>query len=120
MHHFEDGGCIGRFPLATNENAPNKQTGEKVTNTEWHNIVVRNKAAEICNKYLKGDKVYLEGKLKLENGKVRTVNKIYQSHINEFNFLNNRTEISNDKLDAPNAEVPKSTDNASQTDDLPF
>ena len=62
---FEDGGCIGRFPLATNENYVNKQTGEKVTNTEWHNIVIRNKAAEICNKYLKkGDKVYLEGKLK--------------------------------------------------------
>ena len=62
MHHFEDGGCIGRFPIATNENYTNKQTGEKVMNTEWHNIVVRNKAAEICNKYLKkGDKVVTSG-----------------------------------------------------------
>jgi single-strand DNA-binding protein len=53
-------GCIGRFPLATNESYTNKQTNEKVTNTEWHNIVVRNKAAEICQKYLsKGDKVYM-------------------------------------------------------------
>ena len=53
MHHFEDGGCVGRFPLATNESYISKQTGEKVSNTEWHNVVVRNKAAEICNKYLK-------------------------------------------------------------------
>ena len=52
MHHFDGGGSIGRFPLATNETYTNKNTGEKITNTEWHNIVVRNKAAEICDKYL--------------------------------------------------------------------
>jgi single-strand DNA-binding protein len=65
MHYFEGGGCIGRFPLATNESYTNRTTGERVTNTEWHNIVVRNKAAEICEKYLKkGDKIYIEGRLK--------------------------------------------------------
>ena len=65
MHYFEGGNCIGRFPLATNETYTNRQTGERVTNTDWHNIVVRNKAAEICEKYLsKGDKVYVEGRLK--------------------------------------------------------
>ena len=65
MHYFDDKNCVGRFPLATNETYTNKQTNEKVTNTEWHNIVVRNKGAEICEKYLsKGDKVYIEGRLK--------------------------------------------------------
>ncbi|MCY2686264.1 single-stranded DNA-binding protein [Salinimicrobium sp. TH3] len=65
MHYFEGGGSIGRFPLATNEVYTNKTTGQKVENTEWHNIVVRNKAAEICEKYLKkGDKVYIEGRIK--------------------------------------------------------
>ena len=65
MHYFEGGGAIGRFPLATNEVYTNKSTGQRVENTEWHNIVVRNKAAEICEKYLKkGDKVYVEGRLK--------------------------------------------------------
>ena len=48
IHHFEGGGSIGRFPLATNESYTKKDTGEKVTETEWHNIVVRNKVAEIC------------------------------------------------------------------------
>ena len=36
MHYFEGGNCIGRFPVATNETYTNKQTGEKVSNTEWH------------------------------------------------------------------------------------
>ena len=58
MHYFDGGNCIARFPLATNEVYINKQTNEKITSTEWHNLVVRNKAAEICEKYLsKGDKI---------------------------------------------------------------
>lgn len=65
MHYFEGGGSIGRFPLATNEVYTNKTSGQRVENTEWHNVVVRNKAAEICEKYLKkGDKVYIEGRIK--------------------------------------------------------
>ncbi len=64
VHHFENGGCVGRFSLATNETYTKKDTGEKVTSTEWHNVIVRNKGAEICEKYLKkGDKVYVEGKI---------------------------------------------------------
>ena len=46
MHYFDDKNSIGRFPIATNESYTNKQTGEKVTTTEWHNLVVRNKLAE--------------------------------------------------------------------------
>ena len=62
LRYFDNGGCIGRFPLATNESYISKQTGEQVTNTEWHNIVLRNKAAETCEKYLnKGDKLFVEG-----------------------------------------------------------
>ena len=62
---FDGGGCVGRFPIATNEVYTNKTSGEKVTNTDWHNVVLRNKAAEICEKYLsKGDKIYVEGRLK--------------------------------------------------------
>ncbi|PIE98057.1 MAG: single-stranded DNA-binding protein, partial [Polaribacter sp.] len=64
MHYFDGGNCVGRFSLATNESYSNKQ-GERITNTDWHNIVVRNKLAEICEKYLtKGDKVYIEGKIR--------------------------------------------------------
>ena len=126
MHQFEDGGSIGRFPIATNESYTNKQTGEKVDNTEWHNIIVRNKAAEICNKYLKkGDKVYVEGKLKTrkwqgEDGIQRYTTEV---HVTEFNFLNNKAD-SNYPPKPPTSNVSEqqtNTDNPqSQLDDLPF
>ena len=129
MHHFEDGGCVGRFPLATNENYTNKQTGERVTNTEWHNVVVRNKAAEICNQYLKkGDKVYIEGKLKTRKWQAEDGQQRYSTevHVNEFNFLNNRNESSTESsYQAPPAQssqpqpAPESQ-NQDQPDDLPF
>ena len=38
MHYFDDQNCVGRFPIATSESYTNKQTGEKITNTDWHNI----------------------------------------------------------------------------------
>ena len=62
IHRFEDGGCIGRFPLATNETYMNKQTNERVSNTEWHNIVLRNINYDLHirknEKYLKNIKPY--------------------------------------------------------------
>ena len=95
VHYFEGGGCIGRFPLATNETYTNRTTGERVTNTDWHNIVVRNKAAEVCEKYLKkGDKVYVEGRLKNrqwqgEDGNTRYATEV---HVQDFTFLTNKNE----------------------------
>lgn len=95
MHYFEGGGCVGRFPLATNETYMSKQTNERITNTEWHNIVVRNKGAEICEKYLsKGDKVYVEGRLKTrkwqdENGQDRYATEILCT---DFTFLTTKKE----------------------------
>lgn len=90
LHYFENGGCVGNFPLATNESYVNRTTGERVTSTEWHNIVVRNKAAEVCEKYLKkGDKVYIEGRIKTRkwqdnNGMDRYITEI---HCTDFTFL---------------------------------
>jgi len=90
MHYFEGGGSIGRFPIATNESYTNKATGEKITNTEWHSVVVKNKGDEICEKYLKkGDMVYIEGRLKTrkwqdEEGKDRYNTEV---HCTEFTFL---------------------------------
>lgn len=95
MHYFENANCIGRFPLATNEVYINKQTNEKITSTEWHNLVVRNKAAELCEKYLsKGDKIYVEGRIKsrqwqAEDGTMKYTTEI---QVTEFIFLNTKKE----------------------------
>ncbi len=96
MHYFDGGNCIGRFPLATNETYINKSTNEKITSTEWHNLVVRNKAAEICEKYLsKGDKIYVEGRIKsrqwqTEDGVTKYTTEI---QVTEFTFLTVKKEI---------------------------
>ena len=121
MHHFEGGGCIGRFPLATNETYTNKSTGEKVSSTEWHNIVVRNKAAELCQKYLsKGDKVYIEGKIKSrkwtdDSGKERYMNEI---NTDIFTFLNNKND--DKQLNSSGNEVNETFDSDTKEQDLPF
>jgi single-strand DNA-binding protein len=53
-----------RFSMATDDSWVDKGSGEKTERTEWHNIVVWNKLAEICNTYLtKGKMVYIEGSL---------------------------------------------------------
>jgi len=129
MHYFDGGNAIGRFPLATNEIFTNKQTGERVTTTEWHNIVVRNKLAEICEKYLsKGDKIYCEGRIKTrqwegEDGVKRYTTEI---HVVDMTFLTTKKELSTPKQDTPppiSVEKPKqetSTNNTVEDDDLPF
>tara|TARA_B100000900_G_scaffold181937_1_gene154343 strand:- start:4319 stop:4756 length:438 start_codon:yes stop_codon:yes gene_type:complete len=126
IHRFEDGGCIGRFPLATNETYMNKQTNERVSNTEWHNIVLRNKAAEICEKYLsKGDKVYVEGRIKTRKWQDDKGNERYTTEINctEFTFLSNKNDIT-DQTDKSSAtdqkKVESVSDSVEESNDLPF
>ena len=73
----------------------NRTTGERVSNTEWHNIIVRNKAAEICEKYLKkGDKVYVEGRLKTRKWTDDKGMDRYSTEIQcqEFTFLTPKNE----------------------------
>ena len=53
-----------RFSMATDDSWTDKGSGERQEKTEWHNIVVWDKLAEICNQYLtKGKLVYIEGAL---------------------------------------------------------
>jgi single-strand DNA-binding protein len=64
VKHFENGGSLARFPIATSESYTNR-AGEQVTQTEWHNIIVRGGLVDVVSKYLnKGDKVYIEGKIR--------------------------------------------------------
>jgi single-strand DNA-binding protein len=59
-----DGTAVANFSIATSESWTDKASGEKREATEWHNIVVWRRLAEICGEYLsKGRQVYVEGKL---------------------------------------------------------
>jgi len=60
---LESGKKLAKFSIATNDSYKNAQ-GEKITDTQWHNLVAWNKTAEIVEKYLeKGKEVAIEGKL---------------------------------------------------------
>lgn len=133
MHYFEGGGSIGRFPLATNETYTNRTTGERVNNTEWHNIVVRNKGAEICEKYLKkGDKVYVEGRLKTRKWQDEKGMDRYSTEIQctDFTFLTPKSEGAGTQQDTASeqqqsGQIPAQQQHVQQpntedNDDLPF
>ena len=63
IRHFEDGKSLGRLRVATSE-VYTDRFGERRERTEWHTVVVRNRLAEICHKYLrKGSKIYVEGRI---------------------------------------------------------
>jgi len=127
MHYFEGGNAIGRFPVATNESYTNRQTGEKISNTEWHNIVVRNKLAEICEKYLsKGDKVYVEGRIKTRQWEGQDGNKRYATeiHVADMTFLTTKKELNPSQTSPiatkPQEQTTKTDDGSTLKDDLPF
>ncbi|MBT8384949.1 MAG: single-stranded DNA-binding protein [Bacteroidia bacterium] len=130
MHYFEGGNSIGRFPLATNESYTNRQTGEKVTTTEWHNIVVRNKLAEICEKFLsKGDKVYLEGRIKTRQWEGQDGAKRYSTeiHVTDMTFLTTKKDLDPNQQKSSTPKKEQSSSNSmvnepeqEQDDDLPF
>jgi len=130
MHYFEGGGCVGRFPLATNETYTNRQTNERVTNTEWHNIVVRNKAAEICEKYLsKGDRIYVEGRIKTRKWEDENGHERYSTEIQctDFKFLTTKKESEGNSSNQQTAQkTVKSNQMVNEPigeendDDLPF
>ena len=64
IRRLDDGRAVANFSIATSETYKNK-AGERVTNTEWHNIVLWSPLAEIAENYLKkGSQVYIEGKIK--------------------------------------------------------
>ena len=127
MHYFEGGNSIGRFPIATNDSYTNRQTGEKVSTTEWHNVVVRNKLAEICEKYLsKGDKVYVEGRIKTRQWEGQDGNKRYATeiHVNDMTFLTTKKELNTNQAAAvvqkPAEQKNNKVEEPPLEDDLPF
>ena len=123
MHYFDDRNCVGRFPVATNETYTSKQTNERITNTEWHNVVVRNKAAEICEKYLtKGDRVYIEGRIKSRKWTDDKGIERFSTEIQctDFTFLNTKNEQQETGTTSQQSHVTPDVSESEQQDDLPI
>lgn len=65
LKYFENGGKIAKVSLATTESYRDRNSGERVDQTEWHRVEFNDKLAGIVEQYLKkGSTIYVEGKLK--------------------------------------------------------
>ncbi|WP_372793731.1 single-stranded DNA-binding protein [Lutibacter sp.] len=89
---LENGNKLAKFSLATNESYKNAE-GEKITNTDWHNLVAWGKTAEIVEKYLeKGKEIAIEGKLTSRSYETKEGEKRYVTEVvvNELLMLGNK------------------------------
>ena len=89
---LESGKKLAKFSLATNESYKNAK-GEKVTETQWHNIVAWNKTADIIEKYVeKGTEVAVNGKLTSRSYETKEGEKRYITEVicNELLMLGNK------------------------------
>lgn len=113
--HLESGATVTTFSLATSETWKDKNTGEKKENTEWHNVVLWRKVAEVAKKYLKkGDMVYIEGKLRTRSWEKDNITR-YTTEVVGDNLLMLSTK--NQSNPSPGQDAPAHTDDV---DKLPF
>ncbi len=86
VKHLESNVSVANFTLATSESYTNK-SGEKVTTTEWHNIVCWRGLATIAENYIhKGSQIYVDGKIRTRSydapdGSKRYTTEIYAESI---------------------------------------
>jgi single-strand DNA-binding protein len=81
VKYLDNGTAFAKFPLATSETY-NNRNGEKVEQTEWHNIVVWRGLAQVVEKYVrKGALLYIEGKIRTRSYDDSTGNKRYITEI---------------------------------------
>ncbi|GAE23971.1 single-stranded DNA-binding protein [Bacteroides pyogenes JCM 10003] len=88
VKYFDTGSAVATFPLATTDRAYTLSNGTQIPErTEWHNIVVSNRLAEVVDKYVhKGDKLYLEGKIRTrsytdQSGATRYITEVYADNM---------------------------------------
>lgn len=81
VRYLDSGTPVANFSIATSENYTNR-AGEKVSQTEWHNVVLWRSLAEVAEKYVKkGTQVYIEGRIRTRSWDDRDGNKRYTTEI---------------------------------------
>lgn len=122
IKHLDKGVSVARFSLATSETYKDKDN-KKVTNTEWHNIVLWRGLAEVAEKYVKkGSPLYIEGKIRSRTWDDKDGKKHYATEIvaDTMQLLGSK-QSSDDNI--PVTENMQNEDNhaiQSEEDDLPF
>ena len=119
IRNTTDGKSIAKVSIATSESWKNKESGEYEQNTEWHKVVFFGNLAGIVGEYLsKGDKVYIEGKIKTNkwNDKEGNPKSTIQIIANNMQMLGNKK----DKESFVENNVEEKAADASDFQDIPF
>jgi single-strand DNA-binding protein len=123
VRYLEGGVAVAKFPLATSETYKGKD-GNKVEQTEWHNVVLWRGLAEVAEKYLhKGSSVYVEGKIRTRSWDDKEGNKRYSTEIvaDQMTMLGGKkSEDGHHPEPAARQEEPSFAAPTAPTDDLPF
>ena len=93
LKFLQSGQPVANFSIATSEKWKDKSTGETKEQTEWHNIIMFGKLAEIAGQYLKkGSSVFIEGRLQTRKWQDKTGQDRYTTEIiaNEMKMLGGR------------------------------
>lgn len=125
IKYTKDQFAITNFSIATSESWKDKTSGDTVEKTEWHNITMFGKLAEIASQYVKkGQRLYIEGKLKTDKFKDKDGIERYKTSIiaNEMQILSSK-----DKKDENCSQDIKwsnqntnNLDNDFNDDEIPF
>ncbi len=126
VRHLENGTSVANFTLATSESYKDK-AGNRIDQTEWHNVVVWRGLADVAEKFLKkGSQIYLEGKIRTRSWEDQTGNKRYTTEIvaDTFNMLSKRDDNGQQQGAPQSNQTPNTTVQNSapvdEADDLPF
>ncbi len=96
VQYIEKGKAIARFSLATSERAYTTPNGVSVAErTEWHNIVMWGRSAELAEKYIrKGTQLYIEGKIRTRvwEDKNTLKHNVTEIYVDTFDFIGKKTE----------------------------
>ena len=127
VRYMPNGEAVCNFSVATSETW-NDRNGQRVERTEWHNITMYRKLAEIAGQYLtKGSQVYLEGKIQSRKyqGKDGIERYAYDIIANEMKMLgggNDSGQQSNQTPSQPRRQAPAAPAAPAEDidDDIPF
>jgi single-strand DNA-binding protein len=125
VRRLDSGSMVATFSLATTE-VYNDKNGNRQEQTEWHNIAVWGKQAEIAEKYLKkGSSVYVEGRIRSREYTDKNTNqqkRFYEIICDRFTMLDRKTEGGMSSSSAHPASVNSDVSSAidEPVDDLPF
>jgi len=135
VRHLESGVPVASFSIATSETYTDRNSGEKKTVTEWHNIVLWRGLAEVAEKYLhKGDQVFIEGKLRTRQWEKEGVTRYTTEVVGDsMTMLGGRPRTEESPVEAPtqtsgttsqpeSVSKPTAPEEQAQSDvdDLPF